>query len=305
MRRRYLRELDGADIPVRHRGAARTLDAVWYPWNGMSWVAGAPSVATLHDASLFALPPQDKKVAEKEQRPLRLAAALANMVITDSQFSKRELLRFLPLSPQKIEVIALGINELFRRAGTLPRSEPGRPYVLFVGEPEARKGLSTLIEAMTLLPDATRRNVDLVIAGAGGQYVFPHLPNTLSVRNVGWVDDATLARLYANAAVFVYPSEYEGFGLPIVEAMASGTPVIASDVPGLREAGADAAEYVQAGAPRLLAVAIEGVLGDPDRARRLRERGLARAKELSWDQTARQTLNVIRRVASEKNESSD
>jgi glycosyltransferase involved in cell wall biosynthesis len=293
VRRRYLRELDGANIPIRHRGAARTLDAVWYPWNGMSWVAGVTSVATLHDASLFAIPPKDERIAEKEQRPLRVAAALAQRVITDSQFSKAELLRYLPLDASRIEVIPLGVKDVFARARQTAARAPARPYVLFVGEPEKRKGLSTLFQAMALLPDSVRKTTDLVLAGASEEYPVPQSPDTVSVRNLGWVGDEELASLYANAAAFVYPSEYEGFGLPMVEAMASGAPVIASDVPSLREAGANGADYVRPDAPQELAAAIGAVLGDPIRANHLRERGLARGKQLSWEQTARKTLAVI------------
>ena len=299
VRRRYLRELDGVDIPVRHRGAARTLDAVWYPWNGMSWVAGVTSVATLHDASLFAIPPRDQRVAEKEQRPLRVAAALARWIITDSQFSRDELLRHLPLDPARMVVIPLGVKDVFTRPRRAPKNESARPYVLFVGEPEERKGLSILFAAMALLPERMRGTTDLVIAGASGQYPVPPVPDGISVRNVGWVEDQTLAALYADAAVFVYPSEYEGFGLPMIEAMACATPVIAADAPGLREAGADAAEYVRPAAPQELARAIEAVLGNPVRANDLRERGQARTKELTWDRTARETLDVIRRAVDE------
>ncbi|HEV2037469.1 MAG TPA: glycosyltransferase, partial [Candidatus Eremiobacteraceae bacterium] len=210
-RRRYVKELEVADLPVRHRGAARTLDAVWYPWNGMSWVAGVTSVATLHDASLFAVPPRDARVAEKEQRPLRVAAALATWIITVSEFSKNELLHYLPLNPARVDVIHLGVKEVF----TLARGGPPEPdaYVLFVGEPELRKGVATLMEAMALLPSAMREATELVIAGASGQYPLPPTPDSVRLRNVGWVDDEALASLYAGARAFIYPSQYEGFGL--------------------------------------------------------------------------------------------
>jgi glycosyltransferase involved in cell wall biosynthesis len=299
VRRRYLRELDVLDLPVRHRGAARMVDAVWYPWNGMSWVAGVTSVATLHDASLFAIPPRNELVAEKEQRPLRVAAALARRIITDSEFSKAELLRHLTIDPAKIDVISLGVKEVFTRAHSTAKADAARRYVLFVGEPEARKGLATLMEAMALLPEALRSSTDLVIAGASGQYSLPPAPESINVRNVGWVDDGTLANLYSGAAVFAYPSEYEGFGLPMIEAMACGAPVVASDAPGLREAGAEAAQYFHAGVAAELSRAIETVLADPAVATDLRQRGLIRVKTLNWDETARKTLGVLERAVAE------
>lgn len=298
-RRRYLRELDGADVTVRHRGAARALDAVWYPWNGMSWVAGVPSVASLHDASLFTMPPLDERIAQREQRPLRVAAALAQAIITPSAFSKDELVRCLPLDPSRVEVIPLGVKELFARARTAQYAPPARPYVLFVGEPEARKGIATLLAAMSLLPPELRASTELVVAGASGQYPLPAAPESVSVRNVGWVDDESLARLYAQAAAFVYPSEYEGFGLPIVEAMAAGTPVIASDARGVREAGGQGALYVPTGDARAFASAMRTVLTDRALAANLAARGAARACELTWDEAARATLAVLERVVAE------
>jgi glycosyltransferase involved in cell wall biosynthesis len=298
-RKRYLKELGGADMAVRHRGAARTLDVVWYPWNGMSWVAGVTSVASLHDASLFALPPPDPRIAEKEQRPLRLAAALAQLIITNSEFSKEELVRYLPLDPSRVEVIPLGVKEIFARVRSGDRVAPGRPYLLFVGEPESRKGVATLLQAMLLLPAELRASTELIVAGATGQYRLPPVPDSVMMRDVGWVADETLAGLYADASAFVYPSEYEGFGLPVVEAMAAGTPVIASDTRGLREAGGQAALFVAPGDPQALAAAITRVLTDRAVAADLVARGVARARQLTWEETARHTLAVLERAAVE------
>ena len=298
----YLRELGAGELAVRHRTAARALDVVWYPWNGMSWVAGRTSVATLHDASLFTLPPPDAAVCEREQRPFRLAAAVAQRIITDSQFSKSELLRHLGLDPDSVDVIHLGVNSVFAHAGQAPSGLAGPangPYVLFVGEPEERKGMATLIDAMALLPEGLRQETELVIAGATGQYPMPIVPPSVRVRSLGWVEDATLACLYAGARALVYPSRYEGFGLPIVEAMAAGTPVVAADVPGLREAGGEAALYVAPGDAAGLAAALERVLSEPALAAELVRRGRLRAAELSWDTTAQKTLAVLERAAAE------
>ncbi|MDQ6767467.1 MAG: glycosyltransferase family 4 protein, partial [Candidatus Eremiobacteraeota bacterium] len=206
-------------------------------------------------------------------------------------------LHYLPLDPARVDVIHHGVKELFtlaRGAGPSPDA-----YVLFVGEPELRKGVATLMEAMSLLPSAMREATELVIAGATGQYPLPPTPDSVRLRNVGWVDDETLASLYAGARAFIYPSQYEGFGLPMIEAMACGTPVIASDAPGLREAGGPAALYVPPGDAQALAKAIEAVLDDAALAAGLRERGFRRAKELSWDETAHKTLAVIERAVTE------
>ena len=294
-RKRYLAELEASDIPVRHRAAARSLEVVFYPWNGMSWVAGVPSVATLHDASLFAAPPANARAAEQEQRPMRLAAALARRIITLSEHAKEELVRYLQLDPMRVDVIPVGVNETFARARP---GAPGssRPYILFVGEPEERKGLPTLLSAMALLPDASRSALELVLVGARGQYPLPPAPSGINLRNLGWVDDEELASLYAGAAALVYPSSYEGFGMPVVEALAAGAPVIAADIPAVREAAGDAARLVPARDPVALAAAIAEVVGQPAMADGLRARGRNRVVALSWDETARRTLAVLERA---------
>lgn len=193
----------------------------------------------------------------------------------------------------------------FNRSGstwqntTIAATRPVRPYVLFVGEPEARKGVATLLQAMALLPQAMRAETDLVIAGASGQYPLPEAPSSVRVRSVGWVEDEELAQLYAGAAALAFPSRYEGFGLPVVEAMAAGAPVVAADSPGLREAGGQAALYVPAGDAPALAQALARVLSQPVLAASLAEQGVARARELTWDDTARRTLEVVEQAVKE------
>jgi alpha-1,3-rhamnosyl/mannosyltransferase len=300
VRSRYLRSLGDVELDVRHRSSARTMDVVWYPWNGMSWIATGLCIATLHDASLFSLPPADAHVREREQRPFRVAAKLARRILTNSEFSKRELVRYLELDPQRVDVVHLGVDERFFIAGKeRERLAPkaGSPYLLFVGEPEERKGLGTVFAAMTSLPDALRSSIELVIAGATGEYPLPAVPPSIRVDNRGWVDDAELASLYAGASALVYVSKYEGFGLPIVEAMAAGTPVIAGDAPGPREAGSGAALYVPPEDPVALSEAISRVLGDAELRVRMQELGARRARELSWDTTALRTIEFVEETA--------
>ncbi len=298
-RARYHKQLAPSSLPVRHRSAARGCDVVWFPWNGMSWVAGVTSVATMHDASRFSLAPSDPSEREREQQPFRTAAAHAARIITSSHFSKDELIKYLDVRAEKVDVIHLGVNDVFIRTGFATREKPAQRYILFVGEPEERKGLTTLLEAMARLPERLRVQTELIIAGATGEFALPKASSAVSVRNVGWVSDTTLAALYADAAALAYPSRYEGFGLPIVEAMACGTPVIASDTPSLREAGGKAALYVAPGDAQALGFALAELLGDDVLAARLREQGLERAKSLSWDATAQKTLDVLRRAHNE------
>jgi glycosyltransferase involved in cell wall biosynthesis len=295
VRRRYLWEV-GVELPVKHRRAERQMDVVWYPWNGVSWRATAPIVATLHDASQFRMPPADPEVRGREQRPFLEAAKVARRLITDSQFSKAELVRYLEVDPEQIDVVYLGVNDIFR-ANDSPVQTRSR-YLLFVGEPERRKGLSTLLEAMALLPNRLKQSTEIVVAGARGEHLLPEAPAGVRMRNVGWVSDAELATLYRQAMALVYPSEYEGFGLPIVEAMASGTPVIAADTPSSREAAGDAALYASPSDPKSLAERIQAVLGQPELRDRLRTLGFENVRERCWERTAEETFASIRRSLS-------
>jgi glycosyltransferase involved in cell wall biosynthesis len=162
---------------------------------------------------------------------------------------------------------------------------PAAPYFLFVGTLEPRKNLAMLLEAWR----EVRRHhaVDLVLAGRR-RADAPEIRPEPGLRLAGEVADAELPALYSGALAFVYPSLYEGFGLPVLEAMQCGAPVIASRA--VEEAGGDAAIY--AATPRELAEAMALLASRPDLAAAARERSLARAREFSWEQTARLTRQV-------------
>ncbi|MDQ6824097.1 MAG: glycosyltransferase family 4 protein [Candidatus Eremiobacteraeota bacterium] len=297
----YRRAAQMGHARVAYRGATSQLplQAVWYPWNGMSWSSTFVNVASLHDASVFSLAPADQALAEKKQQPFRLAAQRAQRIITVSHFAKSDLIRYLGIDPSKIDVIYSGVDEVFHKARESATRSESRSYALFVGEPEQRKGVDVLLHAATLLPASLRNSIEIVLAGDSGEYQTPPVPPGIRVRKMGHVSDKELAQLYAGAAMLVYPSRYEGFGLPVLEAMAAGTPVIASDIPSLREAAGDAAEFVPPGDAVALAAAIARLLSDDDLASRLRDRGTRRAAEFTWAEAAKQTLQTIQRAAEE------
>jgi glycosyltransferase involved in cell wall biosynthesis len=279
---------------VRNRRYARRCDVLWFPWNGLSWEppAAVPVVATLHDASLFALAP-DPALLAREEPPYRLAARRAAALLTDSEFSRGELVHYLGLDPQRLTAIHPGV-EPPGPPGELPDLGlgPAEPFVLFVGEAEPRKGLATLGEALGRLGAAAPA---LVVAGRAGERAA--LPAQVRARILGHVDDPVLEALYRRAAALVYPSTYEGFGLPILEAMARGTPVITSDAASLPEVGGEAALYFAAGDVEALATAIARLLGDAALGADLAERGLRRAAEFTWERTAASTLAALRACA--------
>jgi glycosyltransferase involved in cell wall biosynthesis len=297
--RRLAGELGVARVAVsgRHRSRRRPYDIAWHPWNGIFFASGSCDVATIHDVWPFVdAPADDPELAQRRQQPFLRAAAEARHVITDSQFSKREIVRHLGMESDRIDVVPLGVDASLVSSRPRPaRFEGVERYVLFVGEMEARKDIQTLLSSMALLPPALRASTALVIAGKRASSAS--VPAGVRIEFLGDVDDGRLASLYAGAAAFAFPSRYEGFGLPVLEAMALGAPVVASDAASLPEAGGDAAVYFHAGDAQMLAAELERVMTDPRFAAELRDKGRKRAAEMSWDRCAEQTLAIFERIA--------
>lgn len=286
----------GADVSVERRTRAGSLglDAVWYPWNGMTWLAPVRSIATVHDVWPFESVSLDARRRRNEQEPFRTTARVADSIIADSAFTKNEIVRHLGVDERKIRVVHLGTDFPPAFADAEPaRIDGARKYVLFVGEVEGRKNVATLAAAMGMLPAGLRHDTALVVAGRAKELPGRDAAGDVVVHLEGEVSDARLAALYRGAAVFVFPSLYEGFGLPVLEAMAHGTPVIASSSASVPEAGADAALYFPATDASALAAQLANVLTDEALAASLRSRGLARAAAMSWDLCAEKTLSTI------------
>jgi glycosyltransferase involved in cell wall biosynthesis len=285
--RRYQREVSGPRLPVASRRATRggAFDLLWFPFNGPSWDAfRGPSVATLHDASNFALPGFGDARATFQR-----AAERCERIVTDSQFSREELLRYLPIAPDRMRVVLPGVEPLASGTPSLDVHAFGR-FLLFVGETDERKGIDTLIGAARVLAE---RGIDVACVIVGR--VVGTLPDAGDVRMhvLGHVDDATLTALYAACAAFVYPSRYEGFGLPVLEAMAAGAPVVASDGSSIPEAGGDAALYAPPGDAGAFASQLARVVRDAPLAEAMRERGRARAASMTWSRAARELVAVF------------
>ncbi len=252
-------------------------------------------VATLHDANHLALP-QHYGAAQRAYYRVVVGprAARSNALVTVSDFSRAELARFLSLPPERFQVISNGVDARFR---PLPSSDlnalrerlslPAR-FVLAVGNEKPHKGLRTLAQ----VADALGAPV-VLLAGEGAAKTLG-FPST--TRDLGTVPEEDLPRLYAAASVLAFPSVYEGFGLPALEAMACGTPVVAASGSSLEEVCGPAALFFSPGDATALRDAILRFLHDPRLRDERSQWGLERASRFSWDNCARQTLEVYRRV---------
>ncbi len=246
------------------------------------------NVVLIHDASAITHPEwYSRSYAAYQQKMLPRLAGRARAVITVSRFARDEIATVFGLDAGQMEVIPPGVGEPFS-----PDADPEparvafgleRPYVLTVGSLIARKNLGALGPAAEAL---RAQGIDLVAAGSGRGYMRP---GASPVRELGYVDERLLPGLYAGAAAFTLPSLYEGFGLPVLEAMASGAPVVASNRGALPEVCGNAAILVDPTDATGLAEAIVAAVGDE----RLQTAGLARARSFSWERTARETDAVI------------
>jgi glycosyltransferase involved in cell wall biosynthesis len=253
-------------------------------------------VVTLHDASVFAYPQAYTFTFRLKYRLLlRRLGRIARQVITVSHFSRNELIRACGIPAERICVIPHGHEHLLRVAPDeriLDRSGlTGRPYLLAVGSASPHKNLAGLVEAMRGFPGSGP-----VLAVAGGSFpgVFQGQPLDLppNVRRLGYVSDGELRALYQHAQALVLPSLYEGFGLPLLEAMAFDCPVVCSNRASLPEVAGDAALYFDPTHPTEIRAQIEVAL-QPAVADALRQRGRARRAHFIWANAARQVWQYL------------
>ncbi|HET9050567.1 MAG TPA: glycosyltransferase family 1 protein [Candidatus Dormibacteraeota bacterium] len=266
---------------------------------------GCPVVSVVHDVA-FARHPEHFHPLQRLWITRSLPAALRNAagIVTVSEFSKAEIADAFGIAPERVAVAYDGVDARFRAApgGRAARTRP--PYVLAVGNLQPRKNLVTLVRAVTALrrsrPDIRER---LVVAGQAA-YRAGELARVAAaegaedaVELLGYVSDEELVDLLHGATALAYPSVYEGFGLPVVEAMAAGAPVIASDIPVMREIAGDAALLVDPRQPQAWAAAIAAVAGDAALRARLRTRGLQRSARYTWRSCAESVLGALEAAA--------
>lgn len=270
---------------------------------------GGPAVATVHDLSTLLYPqfhPAARLALMQAELPRSLARA--THLITDSEFTRQELIQQLGWAPQRVSAVPLGVDPGFhpRPAEALrgPLAalglEPGA-YLLCVATIEPRKNLDRLLDAYLGLPAATRAAHPLVLAGAPGwrsEALHRRLLDAApaGVRYLRYLPEPSLQALYAGARLFAFPSLYEGFGLPVLEALASGVPVVCSDRASLPEVAGGAARLVPAEDVDALRQALAAGLEDEAWRARARAAGLDRAARLGWPACVEATLAVYRKV---------
>ena len=252
------------------------------------YLPSRPSVMTLHDLSVWLDPRWHIDAARIRRRtPLLLRMGLATMIITPSEAIRRESIARFHLNADRVVAVPLAAGSQFRPVEAPP---PERPYFLYAGTLEPRKNIGTLLQAWRGLR-AAHPSVDLVLAGRR-RSDFAELPAEPGLRVLGVVNEVGLPALYSGALAFVYPSWYEGFGLPVLEAMQCGTPVIASSDPAIAEVAGSAARLVDPRDPRALSEALRTAVEEPDWRTGMRARGLQRSAEFSWERTASLTREV-------------
>lgn len=253
-------------------------------------------ITVLHDAAPARVPDSYSRsfVAWYRLMAPRLGR-ISRRVITVSEFSRRELCDAYRIPADKIGVVSESGEHMLRvqqDGGATTNSFNERPFVLAVGSLNRHKNFQLVAEAARLIRDA---QFDIVVVGGGDARVYGTGQDALPgfVKHLGYVTDGELAALYRRAACFVYPSRYEGFGLPPVEALALGCPVIASRLPAVQEACSDAVLYTSPDDPAELAGLLERITSDAALRDSLRERGRARTAELTWQATATRLIEEI------------
>jgi glycosyltransferase involved in cell wall biosynthesis len=279
-------------------------DVLFVPAHVLPLAHPLPSVVTVHDLGYRHFP----EAHPARQRlyldwSTRFSARAATRVLADSHATQRDLERFYGVPAEKVSVVYPGLDEGLQRVDSAAvRARYGLPpdYLLHVGTLQPRKNLARLIEAAGRLRGQWP-GLQLVLAGQAGWQAGPLLAQARAhadfVRLLDYVPETDLAALLSGARVFVFPSLYEGFGFPVLEAMACGTPVVCANTSSLPELAGEAALLVDPLDTEALAAAISRVLAEPALAQNLVVRGHEQSQKFSWADAARQTVRVLEEAA--------
>lgn len=270
----------------------------------------AKKITTIHDLVIYKYPEvSDPNIITTQKKRLSWVKKECDYIIADSFSTKADIVNILKISPEKIEVIYPGVDDSFKieQRDKIEKVKQkyniAGDYILSVGTIEPRKNLKKVLDAFEYfsnhsLVTSLNKPIELVLVGKSGWGEDIELPRY--ARKVGYVDEELLPALYSGALMFVYPSLYEGFGLPILEAMKCGVPVITSNRGSLKEIAENAALYVDPQDERDIGSKIVQLFVDNNLKKGLQGEGLTQAKKFNWDETAKKTLSLYRKLGRNK-----
>lgn len=296
----------------RFAHVANTLpNTVYHETNYILKPFAGPCLTTVHDLSHVRFPQyHPKHLVEWLDRHLQASLARADRIITVSHLVRNELLEYYDIPEHKIKTVYEGVEESYR-----PRSESEtssvlsglnlvhKQYVLLVATLEPRKGIDVLLDAWCLLPESLRREYPLILTGSSGwrnaalRERIAALSEQGTVRHMGYVRADILPALFSGAAVFAYPSVYEGFGLPVLDAMRSGVPVLCRAETSMAEFAQGACVLCETGDPEELAHKLESLLANPALRDSWGEKGFRQSLQFSWERCARETAAIYQQIA--------
>jgi alpha-1,3-rhamnosyl/mannosyltransferase len=274
-------------------------------------VVPCPTVVTIHDIIHLLFPDYlpNRLAHYYAHRMIRRSLARGNAIIAVSQNTRDDLASYFRIGTRKIHVIYNGVDTAFRHhlepddlQASLAAQGLAQPYLLFVGNPKPHKNLDSTVQAYARARELAGFEAPLVCVGAraGTDFKLRQRAAQLGIEGqvliLGHVSDEALPAIYQGASLFLYPTLYEGFGLPVVEAMASGTPVITSNNSALREIAGGYSHLVDPLDIEEIARAIAHCMSDPAHRENLRKLGLRRSESFQWSRTAEQTLALYREV---------
>ncbi|MGK2856290.1 MAG: glycosyltransferase family 4 protein [Thermoanaerobaculia bacterium] len=275
--------------------AREECDILWGPHATLPLSLSIPAIVSIHDLTSITMPHRHRlRTIFSFNTFIRASLEKASKIAAVSRLAADEVIRGFGIAPSKIEIVPNGVSEFFSPGAS---RNDGEPFVLYTGTLEPRKGIGELLAAWSSLPG---KKPKLVIAGDPGWGVSPLLRRYRdaiaagSIEVLGFVGREKLRELYRTCSVFVYPSHFEGFGLPPLEAMACGAPVVATRGGAIPDTLGDAALLVAPGDANALRAAIASVLADAPLARDLTALGFERAGRYRWDTSAAMMRELLR-----------